>query len=156
MMARKIRPRRHGTAAVECAVVLTLLVPMLLAVWEVGRLVQVQELLVNAAREGGRQAATGYMTTAQVQQVVVNYLTQNKITCATSNVTVTNLTSSARNDPTTANQLDQYQITVSIPFNTVQWVLINQITPPTNITASAIWYSTADLPISVNSNIPLN
>ena len=35
---------------------------------------------------------------------------------------------SARSDPTAANQLDHFQITVTIPFNSVRWVLLNQIT----------------------------
>jgi Flp pilus assembly protein TadG len=147
--------RRHGAAAVETAVVLTLLVPILLGTWEVGRMVQVQQLMANAAREGGRQAAAGNLNTAGVQQVVVNYLTQNGISCDASNVTVVNLTSSARSDPTTANQLDHFQVTVTIPFNKVRWVILNQITPTTQLTASADWFSMRDLPLVINTTIPL-
>jgi Flp pilus assembly protein TadG len=155
LITRPSKPARHGSAAVECAVVLILLMPLLLGTWEVGRLLQVQQLLQNAAREGGRQAATGRVNTAGVQQAVVNYLTNNGITCSTTNVTVTNLTSAARPDPSNCNQLDEFQVTVTIPFNSVRWVLLKQITPTTQLTASAYWYSMRDVPLTINTNIPL-
>jgi Flp pilus assembly protein TadG len=148
--------RRHGSAAVEFAVTALFIVPLLVGLWEVGRLVEVQQLLANAAREGGRQASTGSVNVAGVQATVVSYLMRNNIPCSTSNVTVVNKTSSARPDPTTANQFDQFEVTVTIPFNSVRWVLLNQITNTQNLTAAADWFSMKDVPITVNSNIPLN
>src|SRR5437660_8329183 len=157
MTRRPARPEpRYGTAAVEFAVTALFLVPLIIGLWEVGRMVQVQQLLANAAREGGRQASTGNVDTAGVQSVVASYLTRNGITCASSNVTVTNLTSSSRNDPKPANQFDQFQVTVSIQFNSVRWVLLNQISNVTQLSASANWVSMKDVPITVNQNIPLN
>ena len=50
---------RRGSAAVEAAVVMPVIVTMLLGMLEVGRLVEVQEIMNNAAREGARQAAGG-------------------------------------------------------------------------------------------------
>jgi Flp pilus assembly protein TadG len=57
-LARRRQERRHGIAVVEVAVVLPLLVALLLGVWEVGRLIMLQNILDNAAREGARIAAT--------------------------------------------------------------------------------------------------
>src|SRR5207248_6690665 len=95
--------RRRGTAAVELAVCLPLLLTLILGAWEVGRLVEVKQLLCNAVREGGRQAATGTQTTAQVQQYVVNYLNTNGISgVTTSMVTFQDLTHTAVKDPTGA------------------------------------------------------
>jgi Flp pilus assembly protein TadG len=157
MLVNKPQARwRHGAAAVECAVVMTLLVPMLLGTWEVGRLVQVQQLLQNASREGGRQCAAGNQNAAAIQQHVVSMLNANGIPCATSNVTITNLTNASRSDPSAANQLDEFQVTVSIPFNSVRWVLLKQITSTTQLTATTYWYSMRDLPLNINTNIPLN
>lgn len=156
MIFRTQETRRSGSACVEFAVILTFLMPLLLGVWEVGRLVQVEQFLNNAAREGGRQASTGTQTTAQVQQVVVNYLTVNGIACTASNVTVTNLTSSTRNDPSTAQQLDQLQVTITIPFNSVRWIILNQITSVQNLSATSVFYSMADVPLTVLTTIPLN
>src|SRR5580704_8990192 len=105
---KPISKRRHGAAAVECAVVMTLLVPILLGTWEVGRLVQVQQLMQNAAREGGRQCAAGNLNAAAIQQLVASNLNANGIPCTTGNVTITNLTNASRSDPSTAAQLDEF------------------------------------------------
>ncbi len=50
--------RRRGTATVELALVMTtVVVPLLLGLWEMGRYVQVQQVVANSAREGARMAA---------------------------------------------------------------------------------------------------
>jgi Flp pilus assembly protein TadG len=41
---------------------LPLILSIVAGLWEVGRVVEVQQLLANAAREAGRQAATGQYT----------------------------------------------------------------------------------------------
>ncbi len=67
---------RSGAAAVEMAVVMNLvLVPLLLGVWEVGRLVHVQQVVVNATREGARLAAQGLTigSTGAYTKIVVAY-----------------------------------------------------------------------------------
>ena len=56
-MTTRPQPRR-GVAAVETAVVLTfVLVPLMIGIWEMGRLIQVQQIVANSAREGARLAA---------------------------------------------------------------------------------------------------
>jgi hypothetical protein len=50
---------RRGAVAVEAAVVLTLVVPMMLGVWQVGRMVEMSRILQDAAGEGARIAAGG-------------------------------------------------------------------------------------------------
>jgi Flp pilus assembly protein TadG len=58
---RRSQPRRRGVAAVELAfVTLLLVVPLLLGIWELGRLVQVQQIVSNSAREGARLSSQGY------------------------------------------------------------------------------------------------
>jgi hypothetical protein len=52
--------RRHGVAAVEFAFMMALFLPFILfGLFEVGRIVMVQNILDNAARDGGRMAASG-------------------------------------------------------------------------------------------------
>ena len=93
---------------------------LLLGTWEVSRLVEVSQILDNAAREGARQATTGLMSGTQVQQIVLNYLLNAGIPTTHATVTVSDLTSPGT-DPTNANQMDQLQVSVSIPFSDVRW-----------------------------------
>jgi Flp pilus assembly protein TadG len=68
--------RRQGVAAVEFALLLPFIMILLLGIWEVGRLINADEMVNNAAREGARQASTGLRTNAQVVAEVQYYLYQ--------------------------------------------------------------------------------
>jgi Flp pilus assembly protein TadG len=143
------RRRRRGAAAVELALTLPLIMTMLTGLWEVGRIVEVQQILFNAAREAARQAATGQLTAAQVQQVALSYakfglndtsgtMTQNLT------VTVVDLTNPGT-DPSQATSLDQIQVTVTVPFSAVQWINLPLVTGPSStVTAQATWVSLID------------
>ncbi|MBM3983693.1 MAG: pilus assembly protein [Planctomycetes bacterium] len=67
------RPARKGVAAIELAFVTMLLViPLMIGIWEVGRLVQVQQIVSNSAREAARLSAQAFTisssgTTTQIQ-----------------------------------------------------------------------------------------
>jgi Flp pilus assembly protein TadG len=51
---------RPGTAAVEFAFCFAfILLPVMAGMWEVGRIVEIQQVAFNAAREGSRSASTG-------------------------------------------------------------------------------------------------
>ena len=50
---------RRGVVTVEAAVFLSLVMMLMLGVWEVGRVVQLTRTLQDAAREGARLAAGG-------------------------------------------------------------------------------------------------
>ena len=155
MSRKNSAAQRTGTAAVELAFVLPLFVLLIVGVWEVGRMVEVQQLLTNAARVGGREASTG-KNTAYIKSCVVNYLAANGVKSVTAaDVTIQNKTNAARSDPSQGEQLDDYRVTVTIPFNSVRWIIMNQITTTTTLSAYADWYCMRDIPITVNANIPL-
>jgi Flp pilus assembly protein TadG len=145
MVLRTPRPTgRPGAAAVEFALLSPLIVALLLGVWEVGRLIQVNQILSNAAREGGRQASTGLMTNAQVQTAVLQYLQRAGLPTTNATVTVTNLTNSSL-DATAANQLDQFRITVTLPAADVKWVALSLVTNSSStLSATVVWYSLRD------------
>ena len=149
--------RRRGTAAVELAVVAPLVVTLLVGLLEVGQMVQVNQILSNAAREGARKASTGINTYADVQTTVQNYLTNAGITNQTGlTVTVYNVTQSNSGpsfDPSTAVCLDQLQVTVTLPYSNVQ--LAPLPTPPVSVlTAQAVWYSAQDQAYPTNVTPP--
>ena len=118
--------RRPGSAAVEFAIVLPLFMTLLFGIWEVGRMVQVSQVLQNAAREAARQASTGEVNLATIQTNVQSYIqgAQPQITNFSNfNVAFANLTNSAVTDPTGCVQLDKFTITVTMPFDNVALVL---------------------------------
>jgi Flp pilus assembly protein TadG len=173
MIRQSLVSRRRATAAVELALLLpTILVPMLFGMWEVGRLVQIQQIVDNAAREGGRQAASGKYTNSQVQTDVQNYLTNSGLSLTDSSgnsdvtvtVTVTNLVSqpsplpnpgNPANDATNASQQDIVNVSVKYPYSNIRWLATNWFVPANaNLTCSVNWRCVADLPVTVSTSIP--
>jgi Flp pilus assembly protein TadG len=73
------KERRLGSAAVELAVCLPLMVLVLSGLWEVGRITQVAEVMWNSAREAARDASLGQdplynVTTSNVTTNLLGYL----------------------------------------------------------------------------------
>jgi Flp pilus assembly protein TadG len=160
------RRRRTGVAAVEFAFVVTfIMAPVLIGLWEVGRLVDVQQLVDNAAREGARQAAIGELldpttatirniSAADITNIVTKYLTNNGITTTGLTVTFTDLTNSSVTDPYQAAQLDQLQVTVQLPFDNVRYALLGKVTNVINVQASSTWYCMRDSNVTVSTTLP--
>ena len=74
-MRRSLQPRRRGVASIELAfVTLMLIIPVLIGIWEVGRLIQVQQIVSNSAREGARLSAQAFTITASgaTNQIKIN------------------------------------------------------------------------------------
>jgi len=61
LLSRRLHKTRSGAAAVEMAVVMNfVMLPLMIGLWEMGRLIQVQQILCNSAREGSRLGAQAY------------------------------------------------------------------------------------------------
>lgn len=156
MIARSNRKRlRRGAVAVELALTMTfVLMPMLMGVWEIGCLLDAQQTLVEAVREGGRQAATGKMTNAQVQQVVLLYMTNAGVNTTGAVVTVVNTGSGA--DASQATQLDPLVVSATLPFVNVDWSMTGQfVSDKTVMSASCQWYSAKDTPYAAPPAAPV-
>jgi Flp pilus assembly protein TadG len=107
--SRKRSPRR-GAAAVEFAFVAPIFFLLILAIIEFGRMM-VQEILVNAARAGARNATIPGETDAQVTTVVSNYLAASTISGYTETLSPT-----LASFPVSGTALT---VTVSVPCQTV-------------------------------------
>ena len=150
---------RRGAAAVEMAVVAPVMLAFLLGIWEYGRLIQVQSMLTNAAREGGRQAATGKFTSAEIEQIVLDYITQagykttdpqNKINVS---VTAVDLTTGA--DVKDCQRMDDIQVDIVYPFKNARWVALNYFANKNaTLRATSRWRGLPDLPVSIPTKIP--
>lgn len=163
--SRRLPARRRGTATVEAAFCLPVLMILLLGMWEVGRMVQVSQILANAAREGARYAAASNIngtpiTVAMVQQNVTQYLAAANLPTAAANgaqVQLTNLSNHSWTNPCDAQPMDPFSLTVTIPsgspYNSLKWCVLT-ITGMNQLSASVNWVSLADSQVNVNTQLP--
>src|ERR1700704_1193387 len=104
----------------------------------------------NAVREGARQGAAGQMSDTQCQAVVRLYLFNEGIPTANAVPTVTNLgfpgnATPPDNNPQNATDLDQIQVTLTLPYGDVRWIKWGLVTSATTtMTATATWSSCKD------------
>jgi len=170
MFLRPRHRRREGVAAVELALVAPVLVVLLLGLWEVGRMIELQQILSNAAREVARLAAqgqtinsTGAATQIQVntgspnvKATVVNYLQRAGLNVSAGEVTVdfafltgdTSLT-----EPCQGTKGQQFSVTVTIPTTNLKWTSSGAFTPAT-MSAAVVWTSLVDDPFTIDTTIP--
>ena len=180
MLRRSGRPFRPGVAAVEFGLVTMLfIVPLLIGVWEVGRLVQVQQIVSNAAREGARLAAQAYTIksdgtvtqiykdssggTPNVRDAVYQYLmaaglTNLQNTTADLEVTFEFLAprsnGAAATEPYQGEKGQPFRVTVTIrDWAKVRWINLGLVNP-SRVSASVNWQMLIDDPFSVNETLP--
>lgn len=157
--------RSRGAMAVEAAVCLPIIVTMMLGMWEVGRIAQMSRTLKDAAREGARVAAGGMnngttVTVASVQTAVQNFLTAAGVPSAAvsgATISVNNLSSNTWTDPGSAQPLDHYSVSVTIPagtaFNSLK-LYGSTVCGVTQLQESIDWLSCNDLKVTVSTQLP--
>jgi Flp pilus assembly protein TadG len=109
-MNSRTRRRRSGRTLVETALVVNLMMVILLAVFEYGRLIMIKQIVDNAAREGARFAVVSTNTNppttqAQIVSTVSGFLVNQPL--ANLNIQVYEA------DPTTGNNIGPWS---SAPF----------------------------------------
>lgn len=161
--------RRQGAAAVELACCLPLLATLLLGILELGRMIEVQQLLSNAARDGARLAAAGItidsstasevdVHATDVTNAVAGYLKLNGINTTGLVVQFSDLTSPSITEPYLCQRLDHLRVAVQLPSSNVRWTLTSFVanTNQAMFTASSDWFSLRDSNVSVPTILPTN
>ena len=172
-------PIRRGVAAVEMGfVTMIFVVPMVIGIWEVGRLIHVQQVVANSAREGARLAAQGFTITTNgtavqihkatgspnVKDVVCDYLRAAGLTTLQpSDVTVTfqfleaRLTNpgagSTPSEPYLGEKGQRFTVSVSIPWDKVRWINLGLLRP-TEVKFTVTWRMMIDDVFTINENLP--
>jgi Flp pilus assembly protein TadG len=113
----KTRRCRHGVTVVECAVVLSVLLLFILGIVEFGRVMMVQHILTNGAREGARRAVVANPNQAEVEAAVADYMK----TCGLSSCQM------AMTDLSTVGAGDPITVTVTIPYKQVTWLPVKSL-----------------------------
>jgi Flp pilus assembly protein TadG len=127
---RKSRRERLGAAVVEFAIVAPLFITLVFGMIEYGRMVMVQQLMVNSAREGARVGVLDGSTTAGVQSTVNTYLSNASISGATVTVNPSPPSSAGYGQPVT--------VTVTIPFSQVSWIPTPMFLSGKTLTATSV------------------
>lgn len=164
MLLVKRLPKRRAAACCEFALLMPIMITCMLGIWEMGRMVDVQQIVSNGAREAGRMAAAANLTDDQVISATRDYLKRAGLpTAAGDNAIITVVNKTSGKDALSADQLDRFEITIKVYYNDVRWVnlnlLANSSTDPTKatfISATSEWYSMNDFPLSVDQTVPLN
>lgn len=168
--------RRRGAAAVEAAFVLPILLIMLLGLWEWGRVIQIDQYLKGAAREGARKAAVGWtykpgtsttstgredVTYDDVKLAVQGHLRACGLPMSVVDaveVFLTGVDSAEAFTPSTAAPLEKYKVTVRIAGEAYKSLKFTPMTPLVSQSAECVWASSNDKEIggidSVNLGPP--
>jgi Flp pilus assembly protein TadG len=168
---------RPGVASVEFALVLPLLLLLLVGVWELGRIVHVQQTVNGAARDGARLgaqanivSASGAYTQIRFSTGTPNVVDSVKAYLAASGITdhaglvvefqfvepaVTGgpTPTAADADPYTGVKNQRFRVRVSLPYANVRWTTLSVINVST-LTAEAYWQCLVDDPFTVNTSLP--
>jgi Flp pilus assembly protein TadG len=183
MYQRRRPSRRPGAAVVEFAVVFAfVMIPVMIGVWEVGRLVYCQQIVANSAREGARLAAQGRtINTSGAPTDIVTQIPPASNPNLQSNVKAAvlqtlhagGLTNLEWDDVTVTFQFldypagsvpggtepyqgiknQRYQVSVTIPFEKVRWIEFGLLNP-TTVSYTVDWRMLMDDPFTVNTTMP--
>lgn len=117
-MRTRFRNQR-GTALLETAVVLPIILFVSVAIFEFGRAYQVQQVVTNAAREGARLAVIEGPTDADVTSRVTRYLADGLLDiCGQPNATSNCMTPTVIVDRAAAfGTSSASSVTVNLPFS---------------------------------------
>lgn len=69
-------------------------------------------------------------------------------------ITFTDITNSANTDPTTMQKLDLYQIGIQVPYSTIKWDSLAQITGISRLSVSVDWACMVDAPFQITPSLP--
>jgi Flp pilus assembly protein TadG len=123
---------RKGTAAVEFAVIASLLIPMVMGAIDVGQTVNVGQIVNDASREGARQASRIDFTDEQeVESAVQDYMADAfpsippSVLNAALTVNVGDSTGSgiAGGDLTTIDSGSSVSVQVILQYDSVRWMV---------------------------------
>src|SRR4051812_25825508 len=106
--------RDRGTALIEAAMTLPLVLLIMVGIFEVGRAYQTWQVLTNAAREGARMSIIPNTTSSTVTAMVRTYMTNGQLSNAsTAAVTV----DQAANLTVNGTPVSASLVTVDYPFS---------------------------------------
>jgi Flp pilus assembly protein TadG len=130
------RPQRRGIAAIELAVLITLLAFLVLGMYEVSRGIRAKVVISDAARAGCRAAILPGSSNSSVTIVMNSILKDNGLTPGNAQVTVQ--VNDVVADASTAKQNDKVAVTVAYPISQVFLTGTLYLPPNANFTETVV------------------
>jgi TadE-like protein len=115
MLKIKTERSRRGASAVEFAIVAPVFLILLFGIIEFGRVMMVQQILVNASRAGAREASLPDSSVNSVRSIVTKSLQQASIVIAENQIGVSP-------DPALAFDNEEIRVTVEVPYADIGWI----------------------------------
>jgi Flp pilus assembly protein TadG len=119
--------RERGSAMVEAAITIPLLLVLMVGIFEVGRAYQTWQVLTNAAREGARVAITPTSTAANTTELIRQYMTDGQLSNSATAVVNVNKTSSINVNGTAVSAS---LVTVDYPFSFIMLQPVVRLVAP--------------------------
>ena len=112
-MRTDLHTRERGSAMVEAAITIPLLLVLMVGIFEVGRAYQTWQVLTNAAREGARMSVTPGSSQSNTTALIRQYMANGQLTKSATAAVNVNKTSSidVNGTPVSASL-----VTVDYPF----------------------------------------
>lgn len=112
--AMRRQQTRRGAAVTEFAVVAPIMIMLTMGMIEIGRMVMVKQVMVNASREGARLGALPGTSNAEVMSRVQQELQSSSITGVTISITPENLVMAPAGS--------QVKVSLHVPSSQISWV----------------------------------
>jgi Flp pilus assembly protein TadG len=147
-MRTTLKKNERGAALIETAITIPIILLISVGIFEFGKAYQTSQVLVNAAREGARQAILVDKTDADVIAVVEKYMTDGGLPCVGANPpAAANCSGSANvsiNRTVALGTNTASQIDIQYPFNfMVLNPVVRMVTPASKTGQGITMKSTA-------------
>jgi Flp pilus assembly protein TadG len=109
---------RRGASLVEFALVAPVFILFVMGIIELGRVLMVQHLLTNAARQGCRVGVIGGTSTPTISSTSLQSLSSQGVSASRASVQVNDGSA----DASTAKSGDEITVMISVPMSDISWV----------------------------------
>ena len=140
-MKTDLRTREKGSAMVEAAITIPLLLVLMVGIFEVGRAYQTWQVLTNAAREGARMSITPSSTPANTTALIRQYMADGQLQNSSTAAVNVDKTSSINVNGT---PVSASLVTVDYPFTFIMLQpVVRLVVPGTTVGAPITMHATA-------------
>jgi Flp pilus assembly protein TadG len=119
--------RERGSAMVEAAISLPILLVLMVGIFELGRAYQTWQVLTNAAREGARMSVTPSSTQATTTALIRQYMADGQLPKSTTAAVVVNKGASINVNGTA---ISASAVTVDYPFEFIMLQPVVRLVAP--------------------------